>query len=131
NFAAVRRLGLPLHTGRGGEGLRRLRSDLEWCDLVVDALFGTGLSRPLEGAAARVVTALNRSGREVIAVDLPSGLRADSDRIAGPAVRARHTLALQRPKIPPVFPPACDLCGRVVVADIAIPPQAIAATHPG
>jgi NAD(P)H-hydrate epimerase len=130
NFAAVRRLGLPLDTGRGREGLRRLRSDLEWCDLVVDALFGTGLSRPLGGTAAQVVDALNRSGREVIAVDLPSGLRADSDGISGPAVRARHTVALARPKIPHVFPPARDLCGRVVVADIAIPPQAIAAARP-
>lgn len=130
NFAAVRRLGLPFHSGRGREALRHLRTDLEWCDLLVDALFGTGLSRPLEGAAAQVVEAINRSGREVIAVDLPSGLRGDAPGVPGPAVRARHTVALARPKIPHVFPPARDLCGRVVVADIAIPAQAIALAHP-
>jgi NAD(P)H-hydrate epimerase len=130
NFAAVRRLGLPLHAGRGRDVLRLLKADLEWCDLIVDALFGTGLSRPLSGPAAQVVEALNRSGRVVVAVDLPSGLRGDSSDIAGPAVRARHTVALARPKVPHVFPPARDLCGRVVVADIAIPPQAIAAARP-
>ncbi|MGH8700896.1 MAG: NAD(P)H-hydrate epimerase, partial [Burkholderiales bacterium] len=61
-------------------------------DLVVDGLFGIGLERPLEGPCAELVNLTNASGSRVLAIDIPSGLHADSGRVLGCAVRAHHTL---------------------------------------
>jgi len=88
---------------------------------VVDALFGTGLGRPLAGTAARVVEAVNAAGRPVICADVPSGLSSDSGEIHGPAIRAARTVAFGAPKLCHVLPPARDRCGKVSVCDIGIP----------
>jgi len=94
---------------------------LRGADVVVDALFGTGLTRPLSGAAARAVSAINAAGRPVVAADLPSGLSADTGKLLGLAVRASITVAFAAVKHAHVFWPARGFCGRVVVEDIGIP----------
>jgi NAD(P)H-hydrate epimerase len=66
---------------------------LQACDVIVDALFGTGLERPLEGVWRAAIEAMNTSGRPVFAIDIPSGLHADSGRVLGIAVRAALTLS--------------------------------------
>jgi len=66
---------------------------LQACDVIVDALFGTGLERPPEGAWHAAIEAMNASGRPVFAIDIPSGLHADSGRVLGAAVRALLTLS--------------------------------------
>ena len=66
---------------------------LQSCDVIVDALFGTGLGRPLEGAWRAAIEVMNASGRPVFAIDIPSGLHADSGRVLGVAVRAALTLS--------------------------------------
>ncbi len=100
---------------------RGLAAALRRADGVIDALFGTGLSRSLTGPARRAVLAINASGRPVVAADLPSGLSADSAVPIGPCVRAARTVALGTPKTCHLFPPARDLCGKVVVREIGIP----------
>ena len=124
---AARRVGVRIDAVRSPVAWRRLRRALSQCDIVVDGLLGTGLSRPVEGLFAEVIDAVNRSGREVIAVDIPSGLRGDSPTVSGAAIRARHTVTFARPKIPHLFGPASALCGTVHVADIGIPDPAVAA----
>ncbi len=94
-------------------------------DLIVDALFGTGLRGPLEGLAETVVADLNASHRAVVAVDLPSGLSADHANVEGAAVEATMTIALGAPKLPLILPPAELLAGSVLVADIGIPSRVI------
>lgn len=103
-------------------------------DLIVDALFGTGLSRPVEGLHREAVDFLNREHdfREsleerprVIALDLPSGLDADSNEPIGPAARADLTVTFTAPKAANVLPPASTLGGRLVVADIGSPQSLI------
>jgi NAD(P)H-hydrate epimerase len=98
-----------------------LRRALAESDGAVDALFGTGLSRPLRGAAARAVAAMNASGRPVLAADVPSGLSSDAGALLGPTVQARATIAFAAPKVCHVTFPARALCGEVRVADIGIP----------
>jgi NAD(P)H-hydrate epimerase len=93
--------------------------------LIVDALFGTGLARPLDGLPATVVAAINAAGRPVVAVDLPSGLSADTAEIPGAAVCATLTVTFAAPKLPHVLLPGESLCGRLVVADIGIPAAVI------
>ncbi len=93
-------------------------------DAVVDALFGTGLSRPVEGAARRLIGEVNRSGLPVVAVDIPSGLNgATGEELGGVggAVRAAETVTFHRPKPGLYLRQGCVCAGRVTVAPILIP----------
>ncbi len=101
--------------------LRDAARVLEEADLVVDALFGTGLSRPLAGAARRLVEAANSAGRPIVAVDVPSGLSGDRGDVFGPAIRARATGAIAALKYCHAIYPARSLCGEIAVVDIGIP----------
>lgn len=98
-----------------------LARHLSESDLVLDALFGTGLTKPLEGRHAEAVEAVNRSKRETGAIDVPSGLGSDSGELIGPAVRAAWTVALAALKYCHVMEPAREFCGTVYAADIGIP----------
>jgi hydroxyethylthiazole kinase-like uncharacterized protein yjeF len=96
---------------------------LDGARLVVDGLFGAGLSRPLEGAAAQVVEALN--DLPVVAIDVPSGVSGDTGQPLGAvAVRAALTVTFFRKKPGHLLLPGRVLCGETVVADIGIPPEA-------
>jgi ADP-dependent NAD(P)H-hydrate dehydratase / NAD(P)H-hydrate epimerase len=97
-------------------------SHVTGADVVVDALVGTGLSRPLTGLHETVVGDINGSDVSVVAVDLPSGLSADSADPIGPAIVAALTLTRGAPKVPLVLAPAERSAGDIVVADIGIPP---------
>jgi len=90
-------------------------------DLVVDALFGTGLGRPLEGWFAELVEGLDELPVPKLAVDLPSGLSGGRSDLFGPHLRAHVTVTFAAPKPAQVFPPAADAVGELVVADLGIP----------
>jgi hydroxyethylthiazole kinase-like uncharacterized protein yjeF len=75
----------------GGAVHESIPSNGDW-HLIVDGLFGIGLERPLEGKQADLVNWSNASGVSILAIDIPSGLHADSGRVLGCAARARHTL---------------------------------------
>lgn len=92
---------------------------LDGADLVLDCLFGTGLSRPVEGRAAGWISLVNSSGLPVLSVDVPSGVDADTGEVLGVAVAATRTVTLGLPKP--------GLRGDFVVADIGIPREAYAA----
>jgi NAD(P)H-hydrate epimerase len=97
---------------------------LEGAHLVVDAVFGSGLTRPLGGAAAETLAAAARSGVPIVAVDVPSGLMGDTGEILG-AVRSVLTVTFFRKKPGHLLLPGRSLCGEVVVADIGIPPSVL------
>ena len=105
---------------------------LQSCDLVVDALFGAGLDRPLDGQAAELVLRLHHAGQDkapfqVLAVDVPSGLNGNTGRAEGPAVVATRTITFFRKKPGHLLMPGRALCGgSVVVADIGIPSAVLA-----
>ena len=94
-------------------------------DLVVDALFGIGLSRPLEGQFREVVEAMNSLPVPILSVDLPSGLSGGSRQIIGSHVQAAMTVTFAAPKIAHVFFPAAEVVGEVVVADLGIPAELV------
>jgi NAD(P)H-hydrate epimerase len=95
--------------------------------LIVDALFGTGLSREVAGAAGALIDAINaaaaNSGVPVLAVDIPSGVHTDTGQVLGRAVRATHTVALQLGKPGCYQYPGAEHAGEVEVAPISIPPH--------
>ncbi len=100
------------------------------CDLIVDSLFGAGLSRALDGAAAALVAKVNTSGKPVLAVDVPSGLDGTAGRALGPVVQATTTITFFRRKPGHVLLPGRTLCGPVVVADIGIPASVLDTIKP-
>jgi NAD(P)H-hydrate epimerase len=108
-------------------------------DLIVDALFGTGLARPLEGVHRQVIEhiALLRRARAralahhplIVSLDVPSGLNADSATPVGEAVSADLTVTFTAPKAANVLPPASDYNGELVVANIGSPPVLLEAAE--
>ncbi|MDJ1156735.1 NAD(P)H-hydrate dehydratase [Chelatococcus sp. SYSU_G07232] len=94
--------------------------------IIVDALFGAGLARELDGAARTLVEAVNGSGAHVVAVDIPSGIDGDSGAIRGTGVRAHETVTFARRKPGHLLLPGRLHCGHVRVADIGISDDVIA-----
>jgi NAD(P)H-hydrate epimerase len=110
--------------GSEGDVVEALEAARE-ADVVVDALFGTGLARPLDGLWADVVEGLNDLPVPRVAVDLPSGLNGSRPIPLGPHVRADLTVTFAALKVAHVFPPAADAVGELVVADLGIPPDLV------
>jgi hydroxyethylthiazole kinase-like uncharacterized protein yjeF len=102
-------------------------------DLAVDAIFGAGLSRDLDGAALRCVEAMNafaRAGKPVLSIDVPSGLDGETGAVRGAAVEASASVTFFRLKPGHLLLPGRGLCGRLALAEIGSAPGALAAIAP-
>ncbi|HEY8332652.1 MAG TPA: NAD(P)H-hydrate epimerase, partial [Tardiphaga sp.] len=88
--------------------------------LIIDALFGTGLDRPIKGDPHAMIEAINASSAPVLAVDLPSGINGTTGAVMGIAVRATETVTFFRPKVGHLLLPGRVQCGRLRVVDIGI-----------
>ena len=125
NLDILGRLGVRVLAVPDSAAWARHGPDLARHDLIVDAMFGTGLGRPLGGMLQSVVDDANAAPAPIVSIDLPSGLSADSHQPPGPAVQAAVTVTLGAPKIPLVLPPGDTRTGELVVADIGIPADII------
>lgn len=93
-------------------------------DIIVDAIFGTGLTRPVEGPERMAIEEINSSGKPVIAIDIPSGIDGKTGAVLGTAIKATHTFTYAYPKIGQVIYPGAYHTGRLTVIDISIPETA-------
>jgi NAD(P)H-hydrate epimerase len=123
NFHILQRAGLTIVVEPDAETLRRELVAAAW---VVDALFGTGLTGPLQPPFDGIVAAINASGKPVLAVDIPSGLDCDSGLPLGETVRATHTVTFVAPKTGFANAAAKPWLGQVHVVDIGAPRAAFA-----
>jgi hydroxyethylthiazole kinase-like uncharacterized protein yjeF len=114
---ALRRLGVTI-----GDELR-----LEGAQVILDALLGTGLSRPPAGKVADWIVAVNAAGGRIVSADIPSGLDTDTGRALEPTVRATLTVTLGLPKAGLLAGAGPERAGEIWVADIGIPAEVYAA----
>lgn len=109
---------------------REGKDALKGADLVVDALFGTGLTGAVRGVAAAAIKAINESGAKVVAVDLPSGLLGAAGTTLGAVVKADLTVTFCREKYAHWLQPGRSWCGQVVLCDIGIPDECVERQNP-
>ena len=100
-------------------------SEISQCTLIVDAILGTGVKAAVTGMLETVIADVNAADIPIVAVDLPSGLSADTPQLPGDCVNAAMTVTLAAPKLPLVLPPGEVHAGDVVIADIGIPYEVI------
>ena len=125
NLRACEQLSIPIYEISGEDDVDDALAHAADADVIVDAIFGTGLNRPPTGAQAEVIRAIAELRLPVVAIDLPSGLNASSGDPYDPCLQAEVTVTFVAPKVCHVFEPAAMLCGEVIVADISIPAQAV------
>lgn len=94
-------------------------------DIIVDAIFGIGLSKDIDGLYKKAIEYINGSGACVYSVDIPSGICSDSAQVKGCAVKANKTVTFVYPKIGNILYPGSYYCGKVIVKDIGIPEKII------
>jgi len=129
NLEILGRLGVTVVEISDSQAWELHFSEVSDCTLIVDAIFGTGLKSPVSGLIESVIADINASGIPVVAIDLPSGLSADSPKPIGPSIEATLTVTLAAPKLPLVLPPGETHAGDIVIADIGIPVEVIEAVE--
>jgi NAD(P)H-hydrate epimerase len=121
NLEVLGRIGLTVVEITNAQDWELHFSEVSECDVIVDAVLGTGFHGRLSGLLETVVADVNGLGVPVVAIDLPTGVSADSPEVDGEAIEASMTVTLAAPKVPLVFPPADSHAGDLVIADIGIP----------
>lgn len=121
NFDILAKMKVPLVDCSGTPDWNTVRAALGNARVVIDALFGTGLSKTVDEPFKTAIDLINQSKLPVVAVDVPSGLNADTGEVLGVCVRAAVTVTLALPKKGFLNEAAQPYLGRVIVADISIP----------
>ena len=118
---AVRAMGVEIRPLVSDRDWDRLRVSLRFCNAVVDGVLGTGTRGELRDNVRRLIEEMNAAGKPVMAIDIPSGVEADTGRITSVAVHAVRTLALGLPKVGHLLGQGASATGELLVDDIGIP----------
>lgn len=105
-------------------------ADFDGCTTIVDALFGIGISRPVEGELASIIDKMNNSGADILSVDIPSGISADTGEVMGRAVRAKMTVTFAYRKQGLLLHPGAEHAGIVKLKDIGITDLSFEGVYP-
>jgi len=120
NFNIINKLSLEITRVADADAVRK---SVLHSDVIVDAIFGTGLTRNVEGIYRDIIELINSSEKPVFSVDIPSGVNGDTGMVMGAAVKADYTVTYGLPKTGNMLFPGHDLCGELYVTHISFPPS--------
>lgn len=130
NLQILRKLDIQIDNVNDQGGLMKLEKLIPVHDVVVDAIFGTGLVNEVQGIQAGVIDVVNRLSQFTVSVDIPSGVNGDTGKIMGSAVRAHKTVTFALPKVGNILYPGADYNGELVIRQIGLPNRAISEVAP-
>ncbi|SNX54512.1 NAD(P)H-hydrate dehydratase [Thermoanaerobacterium sp. RBIITD] len=107
------------------EQIKLLEKNIMDCDIIIDAIYGTGLSGEICGTTKEIIDIINKSGKYIISADIPSGINGDTGHIEGCAVKANKTITMGFIKKGLTIYPGVEYSGDIVIADIGIPKNII------
>ena len=122
-YEMVEKIGIPITWVTSESSLPEVETALENADVIIDALFGTGLSREVGGRYARVIELINQSPGITFSIDIPSGIQGDTGQVMGVAVQADATITFGLPKPGNLIYPGHEYGGDLTVTHISFPPQ--------
>ena len=126
NYVILHKMHVPLFLLEGEDPEEKLASFCRSADVLIDAIFGTGLDSSVYGISEKAIRVMNESTKPVISIDVPSGLDADTGQICGVVVTAERTVTLALPKRGLFLGEGPRCAGKVEVADIGMPKELLA-----
>lgn len=126
----AQKLSIPVHFFSSKDLVALNRMALEEYDIIVDAIFGIGLTRPVEGLYKEVIEAINSSKAHIVAIDIPSGIHAGTGQVLGVSVKAQETVTMGLMKNGLLLAPGYQYAGRVYVEQIGFPECAFVGIQP-
>lgn len=125
NLQVLRKLDIQIDNVNDQGGLMKLEKLIPMQDVVVDAIFGTGLVDEVQGIQAGVIDVVNRLSEFTVSVDVPSGISGDTGKVMGCAVRAHKTVTFALPKIGNIMYPGADYNGELIIRQIGLPKKSM------
>lgn len=125
NWEIVKEAGIKWHLLKDDNSFYLLKLSLNQSQLVIDGIFGTGFKGSPQGNVKRAITTVNESSCPVLAIDVPSGLEADTGKVGEPCIKAKYTVTFAWAKRGLVIYPGKELAGELAVIDISIPSQVL------
>lgn len=129
NYDILKKIGVNINKVTNMEGINDLKNSINRSQVTIDAMFGTGLSRKIEGTYDSVISIINENSRYVVSIDIPSGLNANTGKILGNCIRANKTISFQLYKRGFLNYETDQFTGKVIVEDIGIPEIAVSKFH--
>ena len=123
NYERVTKMGIEVYNIKNDSDLTFFSQAIHNCDIIIDAIFGTGLSREIKGIYEKVIKIMNKSGKIIVSVDIPSGINGNNGKVMGVAVKATYTVTFGLPKLGNLLYPGYEYCGHLYVSHISFPPQ--------
>lgn len=120
NFERVKKIGIPILKEID---LIKIKEEIERSEILIDAIFGTGLKREIEGEIKEVINLINNSNKYVLSIDIPSGINGNNGKEMGISIKASSTVTFGLPKIGNLLLPGFERCGKLVLSYISYPEE--------